>query len=89
MEIKIIYCAVWNYEPHAVSLAEYLMKQLKQNISNLILIPSDGGKFEISKNGKLLFSKLQAGRFPENDEILKLVKSWFCVPASPKVSDRG
>jgi len=29
------------------------------------------GSFEITADGELLFSKLQTGRFPELDEILK------------------
>jgi len=74
MEIEIIYCAMWSYEPKAVSLAESLMHKYKRNISKLILIPSDGGRFEVSINGKLIFSKLKEGRFPENQEIFNLLK---------------
>jgi len=32
-------------------------------------VPSDGGRFEVEKNGKLVFSKLAAGRFPDDGEI--------------------
>ncbi|MBI4183546.1 MAG: SelT/SelW/SelH family protein [Proteobacteria bacterium] len=32
-----------------------------------------GGVFEISADGKVLFSKKKAGRFPEDDELLKLL----------------
>ena len=34
-----------------------------------MLVPSDGGCFEVSKNGGLVFSKLASGRFPEDGEI--------------------
>jgi selT/selW/selH-like putative selenoprotein len=34
------------------------------------LIEGHGGVFEVRVNGKLVFSKLTAGRFPEPDEIL-------------------
>jgi selT/selW/selH-like putative selenoprotein len=34
-----------------------------------VLVPSDGGCFEVSKDGRLVFSKLAAGRFPEDGEI--------------------
>ncbi len=41
----------------------------KRNMQSLTLVPSDGGKFEVSKNGRLVFSKLHAERFPEDGEI--------------------
>jgi selenoprotein W-related protein len=47
------------------------MKQLKGRLSQLVLIPSDGGRFEVSVDSKLVFSKLKTGRFPEFDEIRK------------------
>ena len=34
------------------------------------LIKGSGGQFEVVLDGKLLFSKKQAGRFPEPKEIL-------------------
>jgi len=34
------------------------------------LIKSKGGAFEVTVNGKLIFSKLELGRFPEDHEIL-------------------
>jgi selT/selW/selH-like putative selenoprotein len=35
------------------------------------LIESGGGAFEIRREGKLVFSKLKLGRFPENEEIIE------------------
>ena len=34
------------------------------------LIKGDGGDFDVVVDGKLVFSKKQAGRFPEHAEIL-------------------
>ena len=45
------------------------MNQHKRNIEALTLIPTDGGAFEVKRDGELLFSKLQAGRFPEDGEV--------------------
>jgi selenoprotein W-related protein len=33
------------------------------------IVPSGGGVFEVSKDGELIFSKKESGRFPEWDEI--------------------
>jgi selenoprotein W-related protein len=35
------------------------------------LIEGSGGVFEVTADGKLIFSKKKEGRFPEHDEILK------------------
>lgn len=39
------------------------------------LVPSGGGVFEITLDGKKIFSKKQLGRFPEGREILSLIRA--------------
>jgi len=55
-------------------LTEKLINELKARIKRLVLIPSDGGRFEVSIDGKPVFSKLKTGRFPEYPEIRKHIK---------------
>ena len=74
LEITIEYCTAWNYEPYAVGLTEKLLV-LKQQIHSLKLIPSGGGAFEVSANGTKIYSKLQTGKFPDPDDILKAIKA--------------
>ncbi len=38
------------------------------------LIASGGGVFEIEYEGKLVFSKKGLGRFPDEGEVVKLIK---------------
>jgi selenoprotein W-related protein len=38
-----------------------------------VLIEGSGGVFEVTLDDTLIFSKKKEGRFPENDEILKLI----------------
>lgn len=40
----------------------------------MTLIPSDGGKFEFSVDGQLLFSKKELGRHAEPGEIVNLLR---------------
>ena len=47
-----------------------LLTQFKQQISDLKLIPSKGGCFEVTANGELLYSKLSTGKFPDEQAIL-------------------
>lgn len=42
-------------------------------IEGITLVPSDGGKFEVTVNGKLLFSKLEAKRHAQPGEVIGLV----------------
>jgi selenoprotein W-related protein len=52
-------------------LTDKLITELKSRIKRLVLVPSTGGRFEVSIDGNLIYSKLQTGRFPEYQEIRK------------------
>lgn len=39
------------------------------------LIPGSKGAFEVTVNGKLLYSKLDTGLFPDVDEIIKQIEA--------------
>jgi selenoprotein W-related protein len=56
-----------------VSLADDLLKQFEHLIESVTLIPSDGGKFEVSVNRRLVYSKLQTKRHAEPGEVVGLV----------------
>lgn len=56
-----------------MSLADELLKDYEHVIDSLTLIPSDGGKFEVSVNGKLVYSKLETKRHAEAGEVLNLI----------------
>lgn len=51
-----------------------LLKHYEHLIEEIRLVPSDGGKFEVTVNGELLFSKLQSHRHAEPGEMLRLVR---------------
>jgi selenoprotein W-related protein len=53
-------------------LAAELESQLEATTE---LIASHGGVFEISVDGRLLFSKKSLGRFPDEGEVLELIRS--------------
>jgi len=57
-----------------VSLVDELLKHYEHLIEEIKLIPSDGGKFEVTVNGRLLYSKLVTHRHAEPGEILGLVR---------------
>lgn len=49
------------------------MKDYEHVIESVALVPSDGGRFEVSVNGSLVYSKLQTKRHAEAGEILGLI----------------
>ncbi len=57
-----------------MSLTEELLKQYEHVIEEIKLVPSDGGRFEVTVNGQLLYSKLQTHRHAEPGEVLGLVR---------------
>lgn len=57
-----------------MSLATELLKHFEHAVQSITLIPSDGGRFEVSVDGKLLYSKLDTKRHAEPGEVLGLVR---------------
>lgn len=55
-------------------MTEKLLPEFEPYIAEWTLIPGKGGTYELSINGELAFSKMAQGRFPEIDEIRKLIK---------------
>jgi selenoprotein W-related protein len=49
-----------------------LVKQYESKIDSICLVPSGGGKFEVTVDDKLVYSKLQTGRHAEAGEVLRL-----------------
>jgi selenoprotein W-related protein len=52
-----------------------LLNAYKQKIKELTLVPSGGGCFELTVDGELLYSKLQTGRFPDEEWVLEALGS--------------
>jgi selenoprotein W-related protein len=51
-----------------------LLKHYEHLVEEIKLIPSDGGKFEVTVNGQLLYSKVATHRHAEPGEVLGLVR---------------
>ena len=51
-----------------------LLKNYEHLIETITLVPSDGGKFEVTANGQLMYSKLETKRHAEPGEVLGLVR---------------
>ena len=50
---------------------------MEEDIESLTLIPSDGGRYEVTVNDTLVYSKLATGRHATPGEVAGLVKAYF------------
>jgi len=52
-----------------------LLPHFKQDLTHVVLVPSGGGRFEVSLDGDLIYSKLETGEFPGTRDIIKAVEA--------------
>jgi len=55
-------------------LTDELLTAFELETTQLALVPSDGGKFEVTVDGDLLYSKKRSGRHAEPGEVVELVR---------------
>lgn len=60
-----------------MSLRDSLLKEFGSQIENILLVPSHGGRFEVTVNGRLIYSKLQTGRHANPGEVEALIKQYL------------
>jgi selenoprotein W-related protein len=51
------------------------MNAFKRKLTSLELVPGEGGRFELFRDGKLVFSKLATKRFPDEGEVVRLLSN--------------
>ena len=62
-----------------MSLGTEILKTFEPEIAKFSLVPSDGGTFEVTVNGTLIYSKLQTRRHPEPGEVVRLIRQQFSL----------
>jgi selT/selW/selH-like putative selenoprotein len=50
------------------------LSEFGQRVKSLRLLPSGAGRFEVTVDGQLVYSKAVTGRFPELSEIQQKVR---------------
>jgi len=58
-------------------LAAELLETFEPGIKSLMLVPSNGGAFEVKVNDKLIYSKLQTKRHAEPGEVKALLRKFI------------
>ena len=76
--VHIEYCGAWGYAPKANALRDTIIKELGPGAVEVTMKVGRRSSFEISANGELVFSKLEAGGFPDQKavtDVLQRVKN--------------
>jgi selenoprotein W-related protein len=55
-------------------LTEQLAKALKQKMTELTIAPFADGRFEVTVDGKKVWSKLETGEFPDEATLVAKIK---------------
>ncbi len=70
MKVEITYCQNCNQLPRAAALAAEIRRA--RGIEPVI-VKGSGGVFDVAVDGRVIFSKQQAGRYPEAAELLEQI----------------
>lgn len=74
LTVQIEYCHPCDYLPEAVRMSQDLLSEFGLKVAEVRLVPSGGGRFEVSLNGALIHSKHQSGQFPSSNLIIGKIK---------------
>jgi selenoprotein W-related protein len=73
--VTIQYCELANYGPVARHLEQAITEEFQGFPVDVQLVPSRGGVYEVSVNGRLIYSKRATLRLPDPDEIFYHVRT--------------
>jgi selenoprotein W-related protein len=73
-QLEIEYCTQCRWLLRAAWLAQELLTTFENDLAGVNLMPGTGGVLDVRLNGALLFSRKQAGRFPESKELKQLIR---------------
>jgi len=77
--LSIEYCVPCDYSSQALLAATSIIKNFQNSIDHLVLITGTKGIFDVKINDELVFSKNQIKRFPEEGELINIIKDKYAV----------
>ena len=86
--VEITYCTQCRWLLRAAWLAQELLTTFEQDLTGVALKPGKNGIFEIILNQQLIFSRKEAGRFPEAKEVKQLIRDMIDPDRDLGHSDR-
>jgi len=86
--VEIIYCTQCRWLLRSAWLAQELLTTFEAELEGVTLVPGSGGIFEIRVDGTLIWSRREAGRFPEAKEVKQRVRDLIAPDRMLGHSDR-
>lgn len=86
--VAIHYCTQCRWLLRAAWLAQELLTTFQTDLGEVALVPGSGGVLEVSLDGEVLFSRKEAGRFPEAKELKQLIRDRIAPDRDLGHSDR-
>lgn len=56
-----------------MGLATLLMDRYKRKVGKFVLVPTDGGRFEVTVGDTKVWSKEETGEFPDDEALAKVI----------------
>ncbi|WP_111497263.1 MULTISPECIES: SelT/SelW/SelH family protein [Marinobacter] len=86
--IEIHYCTQCRWLLRSAWMAQELLTTFEDEIAELTLKPGTGGVFEVRADDRLIWSRKEAGRFPEITELKQVVRDAIAPDRSLGHADR-
>ena len=86
--VEIEYCTQCRWLLRAAWMAQELLTTFVDDLAEVALVPGTGGVFDIRLDGETIFSRKDAGRFPEAKEVKQLIRDQIDPARSLGHSDR-
>ena len=87
--LEIEYCTQCRWLLRAAWMAQELLTTFEQELGGVLLKPGTGGGYDLRLQGKLIFSRKAAGRFPDIKEVKQLVRDVIAPEKSLGHTDRA
>ena len=86
--IEINYCTQCRWLMRATWMTQELLTTFEKESGEVALVPGIGGVLDIRLDGQLIFSRKEAGRFPEMKELKQLIRDRIAPDKSLGHSDK-
>ena len=54
-----------------------ILKAFETDVQSITLVPAEGGRFEVTVNDRLVYSKLKTTRHADQGEVVELVRKFL------------
>ncbi|WP_146900922.1 SelT/SelW/SelH family protein [Adhaeribacter aerolatus] len=86
--LEINYCTQCRWLLRAAWMAQEMLTTFETELGEVALVPGTGGVFDVRLNGELIYSRKEAGRFPESKELKQLIRDRIAPEKPLGHSDR-